>query len=290
MEFHPVTIYSFLLLPLFFLLILFRYKQQIAFLKHHGYLTASRKSLLLLRSSLFFLLIFLLTTVAVNLKSKTNVPVSQKVPGKNIYFLLDVSNSMKENHKLEKAKKILFRLSRKLEGDKIGLIAYSDFPYTLIPLTSDVSYFYKTLKQGAIEKIQGRGTDFRRALTELVRRFQAIDTLSHAPKIAVILSDGEHFGTDYSSRLDFLKRMDVSLIFLKLDSSKSKLDSLPQKYSQVVSFSCVPDCATKKLEKAINKQALEKIKKDENYLNISYFLLVPSLILSFLLFFLKLKK
>ncbi len=290
MEFHPLTIYAFLLLPLFFFLILFRSKQQRTFLKRLKLLSSKRKSLILLRSSLIFLVIFFLIAATANLKIKTKRKIPRKVPGKNIYFLLDVSKSMNEKRKLRKAEEFLLKLSQNLSGDKLGLIVYSDYPYTLIPITSDLQYFRNVLKQDALRQIQSRGSDIRYAFSELVRRFQALDSLSQAPKIAVILSDGEHFGEEYSSRLDFLNKMNVSLLFLKFSREKTPLDSLNYKYPDAEIIDCSPRCSLRKIERKLNKSALEQIQGTENYLPLSYFLLVPALILFYIFLFLRLKQ
>ncbi len=113
----------------------------------------------------------------------------------NIILCLDVSNSMKENEKLETAKKIIndFLLKRDKE-DRIGLVVFDNMPFKLSPLTSDRGYLLKILPSIYPAMVDMGGTSMYDALIETLKTFNPV----YKNKIVILLSDGEDINSKSS--------------------------------------------------------------------------------------------
>jgi Ca-activated chloride channel family protein len=119
--------------------------------------------------------------------------------GVEIMLLVDVSRSMMAEDtkpsRLQLAKKELSRLIDRLDGDKVGLIAFAGSAILLTPLTPDkpaVKMFLDSLSPDAVKT---QGTDFKKALSETSSAFSRggleSGESSVVTKVVVIASDGE---------------------------------------------------------------------------------------------------
>ncbi|HVR30359.1 MAG TPA: VWA domain-containing protein [Thermoanaerobaculia bacterium] len=119
--------------------------------------------------------------------------------GVDIVVALDVSDSMlaedvgRSLHRLERAKRELFDLLRRLEGDRIGIVAFAGTAFVQCPLTLD--YGAAELFLGALdqESIPVQGTDLEQALETSLRAFRGGAAGSRA---ILLITDGE----DHSGR------------------------------------------------------------------------------------------
>lgn len=122
-----------------------------------------------------------------------------KSEGVEIMLLVDVSRSMMAEDtkpsRLQLAKKELSRLMDRLDGDKIGLVAFAGSAILLSPLTPDKPAVKMFLDSLTPEAVKTQGTDFGKALSETSSAFsrgglESGDT-SVVTKVVVIASDGE---------------------------------------------------------------------------------------------------
>lgn len=137
--------------------------------------------------------------------------------GRDIFFLLDVSASMNAGDlkptRLEKARRELRRLISNLEGDRVGIVAFTDVGYVQCPLTEDISAAITYLDLLETDQFVQQGTQFRSALAVALDRFQSLEE-SHPDRrarVIVLLSDGEDHGDRYTSLINRLKQSQVKV-------------------------------------------------------------------------------
>ncbi len=112
--------------------------------------------------------------------------------GVDLFVLLDVSRSMLAEDvapsRLGRAKSDILDLLPKLEGDRIGLIAFAGAPVELVPLTTDQGFFRMALED-ADPDVAPRGGSLigdaiRRAMAAMAER-------RDRDQVIVLISDGE---------------------------------------------------------------------------------------------------
>ena len=126
----------------------------------------------------------------------------QKRTGLDMLVAIDVSKSMLATdvkpNRLERSKFAVKDLVKKLNGDRIGLIAFAGTAFLQCPLTIDYNGFLLSLDDLGIGTIPRGGTSITSAIKE------AADIFSSSPgkgqdkkyKVLVIITDGEDFEGD----------------------------------------------------------------------------------------------
>jgi Ca-activated chloride channel family protein len=111
--------------------------------------------------------------------------------GIDILIALDVSKSMLARdvrpNRLERVKLSINNLLDRVEGDRLGLIAFSGSAFLQCPLTLDHQAFTKTLNDLQVGIIKRPGTDLSRPIEEAIHSFSKDDT----DRFLILLSDGE---------------------------------------------------------------------------------------------------
>ena len=112
--------------------------------------------------------------------------------GQDVMVILDVSRSMTaedlDPNRLSRAKIEVGRLIQRLQGDRIGLVAFAGDAFVQSPLTTDYGAAMMFLSAMDTEMIEVQGTDLAHALTV------AIEALEETPvgnRIIVAVTDGE---------------------------------------------------------------------------------------------------
>ena len=112
--------------------------------------------------------------------------------GTDVLFVLDVSRSMLAGDvkpdRLTRAKLGVIDLLARLEGDRVGLVAFAGSAFLQSPLTSDHRAFREALDALDTSVIPRGGTDVGAALHEAEEAFR---TAPGAQKLVVMLTDGE---------------------------------------------------------------------------------------------------
>lgn len=116
--------------------------------------------------------------------------------GVDIMIALDVSKSMLAEdvspNRLERAKREIMDLLQIVEGDRIGLIAFSGTSFVQAPLTLDYGAIHIFLDDIDTEFIPVPGTAIGEAIEQSTGAF---DTKSKKSKVLILITDGEdHFG------------------------------------------------------------------------------------------------
>jgi Ca-activated chloride channel family protein len=115
--------------------------------------------------------------------------------GIDIIIALDCSRSMLATDiaptRLDRAKREIYDLLAMLQGDRVGLVAFSGTAFLQCPLTIDYPAFYLFLDVLSPDYLPVGGSDMSAAL-EYAQ--DAFDPQSQAEKAVILITDGEHTG------------------------------------------------------------------------------------------------
>lgn len=117
--------------------------------------------------------------------------------GLDILIAVDTSKSMlakdMKPNRLERSKFAVKDLVRKLNGDRVGLVAFAGSSFLQCPLTIDYNGFLLALDDLAVGTIPRGGTAMSSAIREAVSVFQGPDKQY---KVLIIITDGEDLEGD----------------------------------------------------------------------------------------------
>jgi Ca-activated chloride channel family protein len=144
--------------------------------------------------------------------------------GLDILIAIDVSRSMLTEdvkpNRLEKAKALIREYARTLEGNRLGLIAFSGQAFLLCPLTSDSNGFNLTLENVNDDTIPQGGTSLSAAIGEALKYFRSREK---GPRALWILSDGEDHGGEALSRAEKAKQEGLAIFCIGIGTSQGGL-------------------------------------------------------------------
>lgn len=167
----------------------------------------------LILSALFFIL------ALAGPKIGTEVREIQK-RGLNLMVALDLSMSMNSEdlnpNRLGKAKFELNRLINRLQGDRVGLIVFTDEAFIQVPLTTDYSAFRMLMDIANTDQMPSNGTNFRSAMLKSIEAFESIDNQNNAANVLLFMADGENHGPSYDVALTSLNDMGVFVLTVGL--------------------------------------------------------------------------
>ncbi|MDO1446371.1 VWA domain-containing protein [Rhodocytophaga aerolata] len=151
----------------------------------------------LLRSLYFGLLI-----IALMGPSYGSVQKEVKAIGKDIYLLVDLSESMNADDlvpsRLDRVKLELNKLVDNLQTDRIGLIIFSTEAFVQCPLTFDKNTLKLFIETLSTTIVPSGGTNLEPALRMAMEKHTSNVTSENNAKIIVLVSDGEHHGENLS--------------------------------------------------------------------------------------------
>ncbi len=117
--------------------------------------------------------------------------------GVDLVIALDCSRSMTATDiqptRLERAKREVFDLLAMLQGDRVGLVAFSGTAYLQCPLTLDYNAFNLFLNALSPDYLPVGGTDITAATQTAMESF---DPKSPADKAVILITDGENTGSE----------------------------------------------------------------------------------------------
>lgn len=139
--------------------------------------------------------------------------------GLDIMVVLDTSNSMLAEDvkpsRLQQAKWGIRDLVRKLDKDRIGLIAFAGSSFLQCPLTIDYAAFLMTLEDVYAGIIPRGGTRIGQALEQAMENF---DKGTEADKAIVLITDGEDHKGDLEAVAEKLKREGIRVYAIGVGS------------------------------------------------------------------------
>jgi Ca-activated chloride channel homolog len=200
---HPEYFIGLILIPL----LVFLYYQLISWKKKLGkrigdpaLVTQLVKSFSSRNFQLKFILIciavFFLVAGLANLRARGNEEnISRQ--GVDVMIVLDVSKSMLAQDvkpsRLDKAKQLLYRLTDRLQNDRLGLILFAGRSYMQMPLTTDHGAAKMYISEAGPDVVPTQGTVFAEALSMANSSFNRNE---HKYKAVVLISDGEDHDPD----------------------------------------------------------------------------------------------
>lgn len=117
--------------------------------------------------------------------------------GIDMIIALDCSRSMLaadiQPTRLDRAKREIYDLLNMLQGDRIGLVAFSGTAFLQCPLTLDYHTFHLFLDVLTPDYLPVGGTDLAAAVRSAAEGF---DSHSSTEKAIILITDGEHTGSE----------------------------------------------------------------------------------------------
>lgn len=204
-------------------------------LRRNYWVTGDRVRLLSFLGALFFFIIALAGP-----KIGTEVREVQR-KGVNLMVALDLSRSMNTQDvspsRLDKAKLELTRLVNRLQGDRIGLIIFTDEAFIQVPLTTDYSAFRMLLDIANTRQMPSSGTNFKAAMDRALESFQALeDQGGNAANVLLFVADGENHETDYRDSLKELAKNNVTVFAVGVGTSEGALIPLFDQTGSVLGY------------------------------------------------------
>ncbi len=149
-----------------------------------------------LKFILICIAVFFLVAGLANLRARgSEENISRQ--GVDVMIVLDVSKSMLAQDvkpsRLDKAKQLLYRLTDRLQNDRIGLILFAGRAYMQMPLTTDHGAAKMYISEASPDVVPTQGTVFAEALTMANSSFNRNE---HKYKAVVLISDGEDHDPD----------------------------------------------------------------------------------------------
>ncbi|OGX08890.1 MAG: hypothetical protein A2Z88_10070 [Omnitrophica WOR_2 bacterium GWA2_47_8] len=147
--------------------------------------------------------------------------------GLDILVAVDVSKSMLTQdvkpNRLERSKLAVKDLVKRLEGDRIGLVAFAGDAFLVCPLTIDYPGFLMTLDSLSPDIVSQGGTSISAAISEASRSFKSTPGRY---KALVILTDGEDLEGDVAQWAKKAKEEGLKIFTVGIGTKEGELIQL----------------------------------------------------------------
>ncbi len=239
MQFYNPSAFLYLwALPLIVILFIFSRRLWHAKLKRIGLLSTIKEKLIpeyrfseINTRSIFLLIAFFFAILALARPQwgEENKKIERK--GVDLVFLLDTSLSMlaedSKPNRLEKAKLEIKSITKRLKGDRVGMVAFAGSGFLQTPLTLDYSAFYLFLDGVSVGYIPYPGTSIDRAINLAIRAFSDKE-LKH--KAVIVFTDGEDHEGYIDQILKEAKEANVRIYTMGVGSAEG--EPIPLKYER----------------------------------------------------------
>jgi Ca-activated chloride channel family protein len=144
--------------------------------------------------------------------------------GLDILVALDTSKSMLaedlQPNRLQQAKLGILDLLDRLEGDRVGLVAFAGTSFLQCPLTIDYAAFRMSLDDTYIGIIPQGGTALGHTLDTCIRSF---DPESNSDQVILLITDGENHVDDPLARIAELRTTNIRVFAIGVGSEEGEL-------------------------------------------------------------------
>ena len=143
--------------------------------------------------------------------------------GVDLMIALDVSRSMNAEDvrpsRLDKARFEIASLIDRLQGDRVGLILFTNTAFRQCPLTTDYAAFSMYMDLASTEQLPAAGTNFNAPLQEALEAFEDRGgQREDAAKVLLFFSDGEDHSPGIEQQLDALREAGVYIYTVGIGS------------------------------------------------------------------------
>ncbi len=180
-----------------------------------------------------------------------------KRSGLDMMIAIDVSRSMLSKdvkpNRLERSKFAVKDLVKKLNGDRVGLIAFAGTAFLQCPLTIDYNGFLLTLDDLSTNTIPRGGTSIASAINEAVNTLKGPDKKY---KILVIITDGEQLEGDAVKAAEEAARLGMKIYCVGVGTSEGDLIPQVDEYGQT---GYLADRGGKVVKTKLNEEVLKQI-------------------------------
>jgi Ca-activated chloride channel family protein len=144
--------------------------------------------------------------------------------GLDILIAIDTSKSMLASdvkpNRLERSKLAIKDLIKKLQGDRVGLIAFSGTAFLQCPLTIDYGGFLLALNDITVSTIPRGGTSISRAIETALESFKGGQKQF---KVLVIITDGENHEGDPLQLAERARREGIKIFCIGIGTREGEL-------------------------------------------------------------------
>ena len=156
-----------------------------------------------------------------------------KRKGIDIIVVVDTSKSMLTEdvkpNRLERTKLGVKDLVKKLQGDRIGLIAFAGEAFMVCPLTVDYNGFLLTLEDLNTNTVPRGGTAVAKAIEEAINSYESIPS---PHKVVIILTDGENLEGDPLKAAQEAKKKGVKIFCIGMGTQEGELVQIENEKSE----------------------------------------------------------
>ncbi len=177
--------------------------------------------------------------------------------GLDIFIALDTSKSMLATdvkpNRLQRSKLAIEDLVRRLEGDRIGLIAFSGTAFVQCPLTVDYNGFLLALNSVDTDIIPRGGTSLERAIKEAIRAYRGTQKKY---KVLVIITDGEDHEGDAIKAAKEAREEGIKIFCIGIGTKEGELIRLLDEKGQLT---YLKDGTGKVVKTRLNERILQDV-------------------------------
>lgn len=151
-----------------------------------------------------------------------------RVTGLDIFFVLDVSNSMNVEDiapsRLKKAQHVMRSIIERLKGDRVGVVLFAGSASLVSPLTTDHGYILEMIPTFSPDAVSTQGTDIGSALELTAHAIErgAVDPTKNdqTSKVVILISDGEDLEESALIGGDLIKKLGVRFFGMGVGTEK----------------------------------------------------------------------
>ena len=180
-----------------------------------------------------------------------------KRSGLDILIAIDVSKSMLATdvrpNRLERSKFAVKDLIKKLNGDRIGLIAFAGTAFLQCPLTIDYNGFLLALDDISTGTIPRGGTSISNAIREAINTFKGPEKKY---KVLVIITDGEELEGDALKAANEASAAGIKIYAVGVGTSEGELIQALDEHGQRVYLA---DREGRVVKTKLNEELLKRI-------------------------------
>ncbi|MBE8222292.1 MAG: VWA domain-containing protein [Bdellovibrionales bacterium] len=201
--------------------------------------------------------------------SNKYLPKEKKVT--EIVFLIDVSTSMLAEDlgisRLSFVKKEVSKFLTKLEGQRVGLVAFAKDTKVISPLTTDINSLQLYLKTLSTKSVPRQGTQISHALKITQSLFSAS---KNADKAIILISDGELHESEIKNQANILNKKHLWIFTIGIGGSQAV--PIPLKNRQGKKIGYKKNSYGELVLTQFNSKSLKKLSKIANgkYYHLSF--------------------